>query len=105
MANGLKSGAACSRRNRAGADWPCCCMTKEQNCLVYLLGGPAPGNFKQWLNCRVELRGINASRMNGSRLESGLLFVPGPDEIKIIEPAGPSPSQIPVVSIGSLLQP
>ncbi len=75
---------------------------KGQNCLVYLLGGPAPGNFKQWLNCRVELRGINASRMNGSRLESGLLFVPGPDEIKTLEPPGPSPSEIPVVSIGSL---
>lgn len=76
---------------------------KEQNCLVFLLGGPAPGNFSQWLNCRVEVRGINASRTDGPRLESGVLFAPGADEIKILEQAGDSPSQIPVTSIGSLL--
>ena len=76
---------------------------KGQNCLLYLLGSPATHDFKQWLDCRVQVRGINASRMNGDRLESGLLFVPGPDEIKILEPASVSRSQIPVESIGSLL--
>ncbi len=76
---------------------------KGQNCLVYLLGCPATNEFKQWLNCRVQVRGINASRMAGDRLESGLLFAPGPDEIKILQPGGVKPSQIPVVSIGSLL--
>jgi hypothetical protein len=76
---------------------------KGQNCLVYLLGGAATNDFKQWLNCRVRVRGINASRMAGGRLESGLLFAPGPDEIQIVGPAGAKPSQIPVVSIGSLL--
>jgi PAS domain S-box-containing protein len=76
---------------------------RTQNCLIYLLGCPVPKDFNQWLNCRVEVRGINASRMDGDRLESGLLFVPGSDEIKILEPPGPSLSQIPVVSIGSLL--
>jgi len=76
---------------------------KGQNCLVYLLGSPATNDFKQWLDCRVQVRGINASHMAGDRLESGLLFAPGPDEIKILEPAGVKASQIPVVSIGSLL--
>jgi PAS domain S-box-containing protein len=76
---------------------------KGQNCLVYLLGSPATNDFKQWMDCRVEVRGINASRMEGNRLESGLLFAPGPDEIRILEPAGVKPTQIPVVSIGSLL--
>ncbi len=75
---------------------------KGQNCLVYLLGAPATNDFKQWLNCRVQVRGINASRMIGDRLESGLLFSPGPDEIKVLGQAGAKPSQIPVVSIGSL---
>jgi PAS domain S-box-containing protein len=75
---------------------------KGQNCLVYLLGTAATQDFRQWLNRRVQVRGINASRMAGDRLESGLLFSPGPDEIKIIESAGARPSQIPVVSIGSL---
>jgi PAS domain S-box-containing protein len=76
---------------------------KGQNCLMYLLGRPATNDFKPWLNCRVQVRGINASRMTGGKLESGLLFVPGPDEIKILEPAVATPAQIPVVSIGSLL--
>jgi PAS domain S-box-containing protein len=76
---------------------------KGQNCLMYLLGSPPTNDFKQWLNCRVQVRGINASRMTGGKLESGLLFVPGPDEIKILEPAAATPAQIPVVSIGSLL--
>jgi PAS domain S-box-containing protein len=76
---------------------------KGQNCLVYLLGSPATNDFKQWLDCRVRVRGINASRMAGDRLESGLLFVPGADEVKILQPADVKPAQIPVVSIGSLL--
>lgn len=75
----------------------------QQNCLVYLLGGPTPGDFNRWRDCRVEMRGINASRVDGNGVVSGLLFVPGSDEIKILEPAGDSPAQIPVESIGSLL--
>jgi PAS domain S-box-containing protein len=75
---------------------------KERNCLVYLLGSPPTNDFKQWLNCRVQARGINASRMSGDLLESGLVFVPGADEVKILEPAA-NPLQIPVASIGSLL--
>ncbi len=61
---------------------------KGQNCLVYLLGGAATNDFKQWLNCQVQVRGINASRMAGDRLESGLLFAPGPDEIRILGTVG-----------------
>jgi PAS domain S-box-containing protein len=76
---------------------------KGQNCQVYLLGTPTTNDFAQWLHCRVQVRGINASRMTGGRLESGLLFSPGADEIKILEAADAKPSQIPVVSIGSLL--
>ena len=76
---------------------------KRQNCLVYVLGAPVTNDFTQWLNCRVKVRGINASRMAGDRFESGLLFAPGPDEIQVIGPAGEAASQIPVTSIGSLL--
>jgi PAS domain S-box-containing protein len=76
---------------------------KGRNCLVYLLGSAATNDFRPWLDCRVLVRGINASRMAGDRLESGLLFAPGPDEIKVLNPAGKKPSEIPVVSISSLL--
>jgi PAS domain S-box-containing protein len=75
---------------------------KGVNCLVYLLGSPATNDFKQWLSCRVQARGINASRMSGDRLESGMVFVPGADEVRILEPAA-APLEIPVTSIGSLL--
>ena len=75
---------------------------RGRNCLVYLLGSPPTNDFKQWLNCRVRARGINASRMSGDVLEAGMVFVPGADEVKILEPASP-PLQIPVASIGSLL--
>jgi PAS domain S-box-containing protein len=75
---------------------------KGHDCLVYLLGSPPTNDFKQWLNCRVQARGINASRMSGDQLESGLVFVPGADEVTILEPAA-NPLQIPVASIGSLL--
>ena len=74
---------------------------KGQDCLVYLLGSPPTNDFKEWLHRRVQVRGINASRTEGGLLESGLVFAPGADEIKILEPRN-SP-QIPVASIGSLL--
>ncbi len=76
---------------------------KGENCLVYLLGGPTTNDFHKWLNCRVQVRGINASRMSGDRLESGLVFVPGAEEVKVLDAPGPAPSEIPVTSIGSLL--
>jgi PAS domain S-box-containing protein len=76
---------------------------RRRNCLVYVLGTPPSADFKQWLNCVVKVRGVNASRMSGDRLESGLLFAPGLDEIQVIEPANAAASQIPVTSIGSLL--
>ncbi len=75
---------------------------KGQDCLVYVLGAPPTSDFEQWLNCRVEARGINASRASRAVLESGMIFVPGPDEIKVLERATAT-SEIPVASIGSLL--
>jgi hypothetical protein len=57
---------------------------------VYLLGGPATNDFKQWLNCRSKCAASTPAAWTADRLESGLLFVPGPDEIKILEPAAPA---------------
>ncbi|HWX21169.1 MAG TPA: PAS domain S-box protein [Candidatus Binatia bacterium] len=75
---------------------------KGQNCLVYLLGAAPPADFKRYLDCRVQVRGINASKANGDRLESGLVFASGLNQLTILEPATAKPV-IPVVSIGSLL--
>jgi signal transduction histidine kinase len=76
---------------------------KHQNCLVYILGGPPSEDMRHWLRCRVRVRGINASKIRGTQLEPAMVFVPGPSEVEIIEPARAGPVEIPVASIGSLL--
>jgi signal transduction histidine kinase len=73
------------------------------NCLVYVLGSPVPEDFKKLLDCRIRVRGINASKVLNGRLDSALFFASGWPEISIIEPANTRASRPPVVSIGSLL--
>ncbi len=82
---------------------PCSSTTKAKTALVYVLGSATTNDFRSWLNARVQTRGINASRAAAGRLESALVFVPGADEIKVLDPSGPPASQTPVTSIGSLL--
>jgi PAS domain S-box-containing protein len=77
--------------------------SKGQNCQVYVLGSPPTNDFKPLLGSMVRLRGINASRTEGARLASASVFVPRMDQIMPLEPAASKPSQIPVVSISSLL--
>jgi PAS domain S-box-containing protein len=74
-----------------------------QNCLVYVLGGPPASDYQRVLDREARVRGINASRASGGRLESGLVFAPGMSAVTVLDPAGPKPAPIPVVSIGSLL--
>ncbi|HWV98864.1 MAG TPA: PAS domain S-box protein [Candidatus Acidoferrum sp.] len=76
---------------------------KGQNCLAYVLGSPPTQDYAPLLGCRVRLRCINASKVNGGRLESPLVFVPGLREVTVLgQPSGVL-APIPVVSIGSLL--
>ncbi len=74
---------------------------RDQNCFLYVLGSPAPVEFKQYLGCKVRVRGINASKTVDGRLDSPLLFVPGTDELTILEPPELKPP-VPVESIFSL---
>ncbi len=74
-----------------------------ENCLVYVLGAPPTDDFKPLLDSKVRIRGINASKAKGERLESGMVFVPGLEQIAVLEAGKSKPSQIPVESIGSLL--
>ena len=76
---------------------------KGKNCVAYVLGSPAPDNVRPWLRTRVRVRGINASKLNGSRLEPAMIFVPGFGQLETVEPAAGGTTEIPVVSIGSLL--
>jgi PAS domain S-box-containing protein len=73
------------------------------NCLVYVLGGPPTNDFQHLLDREVRVRGINASRASGNRLESGLVFGPSMNEVTVLDPHSPKSAAVPVVSIGSLL--
>ena len=74
-----------------------------QNCLVYVMGQPGTSDFKKLLDCRVRVRGINASKATGGRLELASVFVPGMNEVVVTGPADAAARQVPVVSISSLL--
>jgi len=76
---------------------------KGQNCLLYVLGAPPTNDFSRLLGSKVQVRGINASKTNGGRLESASLFVASFSDIAVLESPTDKQSQIPVVSIGSLL--
>lgn len=75
----------------------------DQNCLVYVMGMPGTNDVRRLLDCKVRIRGINASKAIGGKLDSASVFVPGMNEITILEPASAKPLPVPVVSIGSLL--
>jgi hypothetical protein len=75
---------------------------RGQNCLLYILGAPATNDFKRWLGCQVRVRGINASKTREGRVEAPLLFVPGLDELTLLDPVDHRPAAQ-VASISSLL--
>ena len=74
-----------------------------QNCVVYVLGPPSTNDFKRLLGCQVSIRGINASKSANGRLDLASVFVPGFNEVTILEPSTANPLQVPVISIGTLL--
>lgn len=76
----------------------------DQNCFLYVLGVPPTNNYSQYLGCQVRIRGINASKTNANdgRLVSPLLFVPGLEELTVIDSVKRRPTAQ-VVSISSLL--
>jgi PAS domain S-box-containing protein len=76
---------------------------RGRNCLAYVLGSPPTQDYAQLLGCTVRLRCINASKVNGKRLESPLVFVPGLREITVLGQPSAGLAPIPVVSIGGLL--
>ncbi|MDB6023166.1 MAG: hypothetical protein JWQ04_3023 [Pedosphaera sp.] len=80
-------------------------QSESQNCLVYVLGAISTNNndATRLTGAKVRIRGINASKAVDGRLESASVFVPGFNEISILEQPGTKPAQVPVVSIGSLL--
>ncbi|HEX4349915.1 MAG TPA: ATP-binding protein [Verrucomicrobiae bacterium] len=73
-----------------------------QNCLLYVLGGPTTNDFKKFLGCRVRVRGINASKTVDGRLDSPMVFVPGLEELTVLDPAD-GRQAVQVASISSLL--
>ncbi len=76
---------------------------QRQNGLVYVLGGAVSNDFTRLLGVKVRVRGINASKAMGERLEGAMIFAPGLSEITALENARAERPDVPVVSIGSVL--
>jgi len=76
---------------------------KRQTCLVYVMELPTINDFKWLLGCNVRIRGINASKSVGGRLQSASVFTPGLNQVTVLERPGARPSEIPVTSIDTLL--
>ncbi len=76
----------------------------SQNCLVYVLGAaPGTNDLKRFVGSKIRVHGINASKAVDGRLESASVFVPGMNEITILDSIGAKAPPVPVASIGSLL--
>ena len=66
---------------------------RGRNGLVYVLGGPVTNDFQRLLEREVRVRGINASKASGGRLDSALVFAPGMNEVTPLETSGPKPAR------------
>jgi len=71
------------------------------NALIYVLGSPPPNEFKKYLGCDVSVRGINASTTLNGVLDAPMLFVPGLEEVTILDPEDQRPA-VQVAAISSL---
>lgn len=76
---------------------------KGQDCQVLVMGASAAYDSKRWVGCRVRVRGINNSKIQGGRLETARLFAAGLEEVRIEEGTKLDLAAMPVVSIDALL--
>ena len=75
-----------------------------QHCLVFVMGTPpAEASFKRFVGARVQVRGINASKISKGQLQSATLHAPGLSEVTVLEPAKDRLERVPTLSIDSLL--
>ncbi|MFO1497881.1 MAG: ATP-binding protein [Verrucomicrobiota bacterium] len=74
-----------------------------QNCLVYVMGAAKTNDLARFLDARVKVRGINASKIVKGKLEAASVFVPGMSEVTILAPPSINPWQLPVTSVDDLL--
>lgn len=76
---------------------------KGQTCLVYVMGLIPTNDCKSLHDCKVRLRGINASKTINGQLKPASVFVSGLVGISIVERPATKISESPVVSIDALL--
>lgn len=75
---------------------------QDQICLVYVMGLPATNDFRRLRDCRVRIRGINASKTVGGRLDTASVFAPDLNAITVLERPGAPPADQPVISVENL---
>ena len=74
-----------------------------KNCLVYVMGPLGKDEFRRLMDAKVQVRGINGSKVVKGELDSAILYAASVADVKIIEPSRVDPQELPVVSIDALL--
>jgi signal transduction histidine kinase len=74
-----------------------------QSCEVFVLGVPQTNAVKRLLGARVRIRGVNDTQVAGGRLERVSVFVPGMEQVTVIEPPVANRVLPRAMSIDSLL--
>ena len=75
----------------------------QQSGIVYVLGLQDTNDPRRLLDGKVRIRGINGSKTANGKLESAIVYLPGFNEITLIEKPPENPPLLPVTAIGSLL--
>jgi hypothetical protein len=78
-------------------------LDQGRDCLVYVMALPGTNDVNGFLDCRVRVRGINASQITNGQLDSAQLTVPGFSEVTVVERPAAIRPQPEVLSIGGLL--
>jgi signal transduction histidine kinase len=74
-----------------------------QSCEVFVLGVPQTNEVKRLLGARVRVRGVNDTQVAGGRLERVSVFVPGMEQVTVIEPPDANRVLPRAMSVNSLL--
>ncbi len=76
---------------------------KGRDCQVFVMGQPGTNDNKRLVGSKVQVRGIDSSKVRDGRVESAEITAPGIEEVTILEAGSLNLSAAPVVSIGALL--
>ncbi|HRY48388.1 MAG TPA: PAS domain S-box protein [Candidatus Paceibacterota bacterium] len=76
---------------------------KNHSTGVYVLGPMLTNDYRHLLDCRIRVRGINATKAANGKIESAMVFAPQFDQITVLEKPAADFKSLRVLPIGDLL--